>query len=311
MSETDFNIEEAERQYNQARENVDEPTPPGDEEEPLPLAEVEEIEGDPDGFLSYEEYVANGGDPERYVGKKAYQDRYKDIESNRRMRGEISELKETVRMTMDATNAVLAQQREEVRAEVEAELEAAMENEDPKAAVAAQKKLDQIERAEAQPQAPKEESATIKTFREKNPVLDKGSDQFNEAFNRDMETIFNSYAMRGLTVTDDQTERALAASLKEAKALHPDLFESPRNQRQTNQQRTTKRQTREPTARAEDFQIDNPRNPNQVNAAPQVRDMIHKKALQQAKKNGKSDADAKAFADEAAANFEKQLLKKD
>ena len=53
--------------------------------------------------------------------------------------------------------------------------------------------------------------------------------------------------------------------------------------------------------------IDNPRNPRQKNAAPEVREMIRRRAEDNARKLGKSDDEIKKAGDTAAKNFERSL----
>ena len=60
-------------------------------------------------------------------------------------------VQQTVQQTMETVSEWQQRESERIREEVEAELHEAMENEDPKAAVAAQKKLDDLD---AKPPAP-------------------------------------------------------------------------------------------------------------------------------------------------------------
>ena len=164
----------------------------------------------------------------------------------------------------------------------------------------------------------------IQDFREANPMLDSESNDFNQEFNDDMEAFYNetyqrlSYGGRR-KVTDGQIKRALNKALKDARELHEieepgnradDRGESRRNTRRGTQrnQRRTQRSTNTPPP-AEDFVIENPRNTRQVNAAPEVRDMIRKKAYEHAIKGGKNEADAKKYADGASQRFEESLAR--
>jgi hypothetical protein len=320
MSETNFDIDAAEAEYNAARQGAtDEPPaddPPVDDpsgEDDLPLMDVEEDVDATEvpGFLSYDEYIAQGGDPDNYVGKKAYQQHYERIQENKALREDVRGLKDTVQGTMEATQQIIEQNEARHRAELEDALALARENEDVDGAIEAQKGLDKLDREkESRSEQQSGEHKEIVSFRQANPMLDAGSEQFNEDFNADVEAAFNSFAERGLTKTDAQVKRALKAAMDSAKALHPHLFESRRNNRQRGtQQRQAQRSERqgEPDARAEDFVIDNPRNPRQANAAPEVRDMIRKRAEENARKLGKSDDEIKKAGDNAAKNFERSL----
>ncbi|MGI9251822.1 MAG: hypothetical protein ACR2PR_11630, partial [Pseudohongiellaceae bacterium] len=101
MSEPDFDIDAAENAYNEARGEeapAADDTPPNHPEANAPAEE------DPPGFKTFEEYVADGGDPDNYVGKKAYEQHYSRIQDNKALRGEVKGLQETVQQTMEATN---------------------------------------------------------------------------------------------------------------------------------------------------------------------------------------------------------------
>ncbi|MGI9250908.1 MAG: hypothetical protein ACR2PR_06890 [Pseudohongiellaceae bacterium] len=313
MSEPDFDIDAAEQQYNDARQDE----PPADDPPPNDDIDDQDDGNDtPPGFKSFEEYVADGGDPDDYVGKKAYERHHARIQDNKGLRDEVKDLKGTVQQTMEATNAVLEQTEARVRAEVEAELHQAREDEDVDAALTAQGKLDDMDAAAEQrrgapPQQRPTEHPTITAFRESNPMLDHNSNQFDQDFNEDVEAAFNVIANQGLTGTDRQVKAALKKAMDIAKGMHAEKFESPRNNRQQNQQRRQQRRTNpgdnDTTPNAEGYVIKNPRNPRQGNAAPEVRDMIQQKAEDAARKAGKSDEDIAKAGKKAAKDFERSL----
>ena len=322
MAETDFNIDEAEQAYNQARgEGAGDQTNDGGDggqgdgggDEQQQQQQQQQQEQLPPGFKTYEEWVAEGNDPDDYVGKKAYERQYNNIQQNKALTNEVKELKSTVQQTVDATNALLSQQDQQHKAELEAALAQAKEDDDVEAALDAQQGLDEIDaraqqRQQQQATAPRGEHAEIAAFREANPMLDRDSDQFDEDFNADVEAAFNNLAAQGLTQTDAQVKKALKAAHRAAKALNPEKFESPRNNRGQQQQRQQQRQTQQqqPQDRAEDYKIANPMNGRDTDASG-VRDMIHKTAYDNAIKAGKSPEDAKKDADTEARNFERSL----
>lgn len=320
MSEPEFNIDAAADQFDAGKD--------------LPLADVEELDADgnaipdedgdalPPGFKNYQDYIADGGDPDMYRGRKAYVAEHDRIEQNKSLKREMKGLRETVQQTVDAVGQLTTAQRAEVRKEVAAELKEAMENEDPQAAVDAQKKLDAIDDAPA-PVARPAEHPLIAEFREENPMADPQADEFDEEFNSDVEGYFNGMAKElGGKLTDGQVKRCLKKALKQAQDLHEidtaparkadddtTRGESPRNSRR-GQTRSQRRASADPAdPKAEDYVLDNPRNPSQKNAASDVRETIRKRAHENAIKSGKSEADAKKYADTAAKNFEKSLAK--
>jgi hypothetical protein len=318
MSEAEFDVDAAEAEYNESRAAGDDPGDGGDGDR------GGEAGGDPPGFKTYDEYIADGGDPDMYRGKKAFEAEHNRIDENKRLRKDVRGLQDTVQQTMDAVTDWQSTERVKMRKEIEGDLKKAREDEDLDGALDAQQRLDELD-DEPEPQpAATEEHNVIQDFREANPKLDAESDDFDQEFNDDVEAFYNgiyqqlSYGGRK-KVTDGQIKRALKRALGEANELHEieapgkgdEPGESRRNNRRGRQQRTNRRgqQQRSATPKAEEFVIDNPRNARQANAAPEVRDMIHEKALKQAKKLGKNDADAKKFADEASNRFEESLAR--
>ena len=323
MSEAEFDVDKAEAEYEAARADAgDDPDDGGDGG-----GDDGNKGDDPPGFKSYEAYVADGGDPDQYVGKQAYEDRYANIQENKRLRKDVKGLQGTVQQTMDAVNTWQETERKKMRTELDQKLEKAKEDEDLDGALATQKEIDDLD-DEPDPPAPthQDEHPVIADFREANPLLDPDSDDYNEEFNDDVEAIYNSLYQQ-LTysgrkkATDGQIKRCLKRAMNEAKQLHemdeaPDgnrdnnRGESRRNKRASRQQRTNRRSTQTTTTpKAEAYVIDNPRNARQANAAPEVRDMIHKKAYEHAIKGGKSEDDAKKYADGESQRFEASLAK--
>lgn len=319
MSEPNFDVEAAEKQYNEARE---------EQQQDLPLMDVEEegSEDDPPpGFKSYEDYVAQGGDPDMYRGKKAYEAEHTRIDENKTLRREIKGLKGTVQQTMDAVSEWQTTERDKMKRELEGELHTAKENEDVNAAIDVQQRLDKLnETPKAAPPAP--EHPVIQSFRDNHPQLDAEAAEFNEEFNDDVEAFYNGMAQQlshqgRKQLSDGQIKRCLAKAMRDAQELHgeneevdddnPAPKESPRNQRK----RGTPRARRQPgtraaptTARAEDFKIENPKNGRDTTGAA-VRDMIRDKAYQSAKKSGKTDADATTYASQETKRFEESLAR--
>ncbi len=325
MSEAEFDIDAAAGEFDAGKDD-------------LPLADVEELDADgnaidpggddlPPGFKSFDEYVADGGDPDMYRGRKAYEAEHNRINENKDLKRELKGLKGTVQQTMDAVNEWQSTERKKIRTELEAELHEAMENEDPKAAVEAKEKLNELDDAPSPQPATGEESGVIQDFRAANPMIDADSEQWNEEFNADVEAFYNGmYAQLSYNgkkkLTDGQIKRCLKRAMREAEDLH-DIEppagkadasargESPRNSRQPGQRQQRGRRTRQQQAkpRAEDFKIDNPRNPRQGNAAAEVRDMIKKTAEDNARKQGKSAEDIAKAGTTASDNFETSLAR--
>lgn len=324
MSEAEFDVDAAEAEYDAARAaGADDDA--GDGGDGGDGDRGGDKGGDPPGFKSYDEYIADGGDPDMYRGKKAFEAEHTRIDENKRLRKDVRGLQSTVQQTMEAVTDWQTTERAKMRKDIEAELKTAKADEDLDGALDAQQRLDQLDdEPEAQPAAT-EEHTVIQDFREANPMLDSESDDFDQDFNDDVEAFYNglyqqlSYGGRK-KVSDGQIKRALKRALKEANELHEieepgqrtdDRGESRRNTRRGRQQRTNRRSPsqRSATPKAEEFVIENPRNQRQANAAPEVRDMINKTAYKAAIKAGKSEDDAKKAGDGAAQRFEESLAR--
>lgn len=305
MAETDFDIDAAADEFDAGKDL------PGDDVDPGEGGDDGGGADDlPPGFKSYEEYIADGGDPDQYVGRAAYVARYENIQENKALKRELKGVKETVQQTMDTVAEWQERERTKMREELEAELHEAKENEDPDAALAAKEKLDALDDATPPPRGDnREEHPVIQDFREANPIIDGESDQFDEEFNADVEGFYNALhaqlSMGGhKKLTDGQIKRCLRQALKSAQELHEidepaggnddadARGESPRNRRGRTGTRGRRGSRQQPAPRAEDFKIKDPRNPRQENAAAEVRDMIKDK-----------------YGDEAAKRFEANLAR--
>jgi hypothetical protein len=314
-----FDIEKAEREYNEARADVDEPT---DDE----LDDGVDGNEAPPGFLSFQEYTAQGGDPDMYRGRKAFENEHDRIEENKRLRKDIKGFQNTVQQTMEAVNEWKGNERTKMRAEVEASLHRAMEDEDPQAAIDAQKKLDAIDDT---PAVQRPEHPMITEFRSEHPLLDESSDDFDQELNADVEAFFNNMATQlsqgnRRQLTDGQVTRVLRKALKDAFELRieasdevddvdddkPIPGESPRNTRGRGKAAPKRRARQQPAKpKAEAFVLDNPMNERQTHAASEVRDTIREKSIDAGRKAGLSDADAKKRADEDVKRFEESLFR--
>lgn len=329
MSEPEFDIDAAGAQFEQSKQERR-----AEEQQQLPLMEVEEedephpddVDGNkgPPGFKSYDDYLAAGGDPDMFRGKKAYVDEHHRIDENKRLRSDVRGLQTTVQQTMDAVSEWQTTEREKMRREIEGELHTAKENEDVDGAIDAQQRLDKLEAKPTTP-APRQEIPAIVQFRENNPILDVSTDDYDEDFNQSVEGFFNNlYGQLSQNgnrkVSDGQVKRCLNKAMVDARAFHGieehqeepednNRGESPRNQRKRGapRQRRSQQSSRQTTTpKAEDFKIENPRNGRDTSGAG-VRDMIHEKAYKSARKGGKSEEDATKYANQETQRFEASL----
>lgn len=144
------------------------------------------------GFKPYDEYIAEGNDPDMYRGPKAFV-QFKEMKE--KLKGEANESKtETAKLRSDMDEMMqmfIDTQKEQKTAEkarLEAALAEATESLDPKAAAeyATQlAKIDdepeiEVEAAPAAAEVSEEQKAPLVSLINANPALDRTSDKFNQ-----------------------------------------------------------------------------------------------------------------------------------
>ncbi len=227
----------------------------------------------PPGFKSYDQYIADGGDPDMYKGRKAYEAEKKRIDENKLLHSQVRDLKKSTDSIAEAMQEWQQGERDKMRRELEAKLKEQKDSLDIDGALETREQLDKlkVEGRRAPPPHP-----IIAQFTEDNPIIDPKSDQFNKDFTDDVATIHNARIARmsrsgdGMDVSEAQVIKSLKASFEEAKELNRELFVSSRNDRQG-------APTRKPAAnggdkgasletRLKNMKIDNPRDPDGINA---------------------------------------------
>ena len=148
----------------------------------------------PAGFKSYDQYVADGGDPRRWKGELAFEDEGNRIAENKRLNKELKDLGRNV-------NAVLQQQKQALTASIEKsnadkdlqieqlreELQAAHDDVDTRKTERLTKKISKIESSKEQPptnqqvnqQQPTAAELTFSEFCADIPELQQNSGQFD------------------------------------------------------------------------------------------------------------------------------------
>lgn len=226
------------------------------------VLESDEIVGDrviekekPKGYLSYEQWIDAGKDPDDFKGINAYSSTYDRIQ-------EIRELKDSMKHVVDGVDQWKNQQADHMKDQVaqakldaKAEFDEAHQAGEMDAALAAQEKLNNLNRQEVV-QAPRIDPA-IGEFFQKNPILDQNSPSFNADFFEDMKMIQHTH-LNKLTggdpelankLTPNQIERSLKLAFNTAKEMHPEKFKSSRNTRRT----TPSSQPRQGKTKAGDY----------------------------------------------------------
>lgn len=197
------------------------------------VEEVEEVEDLP-GFISYEDWIADGRNPDDWQGKNKYEQQYNLIQDNKGIRSELRNLNDMLQHTVEATNSIREKAYNEGMAEAQADLNQALADNDAEGVNQARDKMASLE---APPQVPALHPLHREFFHS-NPILDQNSDQFDAEIMQEFVRIHDGQLRRdGVTPKTQLTEAAMRGymrdSLQSAKSLFPDKFESKRNTQPT------------------------------------------------------------------------------
>ena len=243
------------------------------------------VEDKPPGFMGYDEWVAAGKDPNKFRGVDAYKDHYDSLQ-------EIKGLKDSVSAIADGMTEWKRSQIEESNERVEnaitkakAELAQAEEDDDVAAALAAERKITELNSKTEEVEPTQEASPVIVEFQRKYPIVDKASPQFNQDFYDDVvaiqgatiDKLTGGNPQRLQALNEGQIQRSIELAYREAKTLHPDKFTSPKNNRKPTTPSPQKRQTTKPDHKAAVRNFGSSRlNQNDKNPASDVYDLLMK-----------------------------------
>lgn len=209
-----------------------------DETDEVEVVEEEQEEApeedNPPGFKSYEQYVKDGGDPDMYKGKKAYEAEKKRIDENKKLHAEVRDLKKSTDSIAEAMQEWQQSERDKMRKELEARFKEQKEAYDLDGALETREQLDSLKKEEKKP--PKLNPVIVQ-FTEDNPIINRDSEQFNQEFFDDMARLqakkINAMSDNGgADLTNAQILKCTKAAYEEAKELNKELFVSSRNDRQ-------------------------------------------------------------------------------
>ena len=186
----------------------------------------EEKEAEMPGFMSYEDWVADGKDPELYKGRKAYKAEYERIQEVKSYKKEVKLMNETLNSTVEAIAAREAKLIARHKEELEAALDQAKEDGDTEAALKAQGQLRDLDSeptlvASSEPRV----NPVISEFIGSNVVLndDEVSDEFARIYNGKLKA-------DGVSPDEQLKDTAIKGYLNDAmrslKNLYPDKFAS-------------------------------------------------------------------------------------
>jgi len=189
---------------------------------------------DPPGFKSYDEYVKDGGDPEMYKGKKAFEAEKKRIDEIKDLK---KEFKVFTQQVLTANAETLNKDRLAMKAQLEAELKQHKADGLVDEALATKEKLDDLKQEVKAGPVPLH--PVIEQFIEDNPILDKDHDDYDPKFFKTMarlqaKEINKLSANGGADLDADQMHRCTQKAYNEALDYFPELSKpevSPRNER--------------------------------------------------------------------------------
>lgn len=228
---------------------------------------------DPPGYISHEDWIAAGKDPDDYRGKNAYKVMYDGIQDNKALRGEIHDMKGMLTDVVDAAEQTRINQLADHKLKEQAILDEKLDTMEPKEAIDAQRKIDAIDDT---PKGPKV-NPVISTFITQNSILDPQSPDYNADFAADMISFHNAGADamggRNAPLSDGQVLRIMKKALIQAKELSPELFVSPRNNRGgTN--RGGKGKGSNVTGKLSTYKLGDDTEPRNKDAAQNIYDML-------------------------------------
>lgn len=206
------------------------------DEEEEPEEEAEPAEKGASEFLSYDEYIKAGKDPDLYKGKKAWEEKQALLQANKDLKKDFRQLSETVTSTMDEWRNT---ERAKLKTELANEMAQHKADGNIDGVLEVKEKLDAIKVEEKKgltPQLP----PVITDYISENPLIDINSKEFNGDFFEDFKLVYDSEIARltngtGKGLSDRQITRALNKAYEEAEDLNKGAkvqTKSPRNDRQ-------------------------------------------------------------------------------
>jgi len=175
---------------------------------------------DPPGYVSYEEWIKAGKDPDMYRGKKAYKEQYDLIQKNKEMKQLKRELE---KLRDEAIECEKIQVSREKKA-LEKEMAIAREDGDIDAVLDLKDKMDTLNRQEAQHNQP-QVHPVISEFVSSQQILE------DPDIKREFARIYDGKLRADGVGMNDQLSPAaikgyLAESMNRIKSLYPDRFKA-------------------------------------------------------------------------------------
>jgi hypothetical protein len=238
-----------ESQYNEARmggdpdpdpiddlkKNLSQPDPePDPEPDPDPDPDPEP-DADPPSFMTYEEWIKAGKDPDDFRGKNAYNKTFEDIQENKDLRKQVRETRDMVQ----AVTNTIGEQREKAYNDAYTDLKAKLEQQksdlDVDGVLETKDKLDNLKKAEGDNQT-RQINPVIEEFLTRSPLTNSGSDAYDPEFFDSMRR-YHANGVNELSqggggdLSDVQVLAIAQEAFRKAKQLYPEKFESKKNNR--------------------------------------------------------------------------------
>jgi len=228
------------------------------------------------GYMSYEQWIEAGKDPDDFKGKNAYSHEYDRIQENKDQKKELKRLSTMVSQVAEYTESEKKSAAAQARKDLLAEIEQAKDDEDVEAALDAKQRLE-----EHDSNVPIPKNETLLSLIAETPLTDTEHDDYNKEFATDHGALYNSLIERlsnngALALSDSQIKKAWNVAFNDAKKLNPDIFKSPKRGRQQAPGKTTTETQGKGKTNLSDISIGS-RNPHDVNSAQSVADALKEK----------------------------------
>ncbi len=183
----------------------------------------------PPGLKTYDQWIAEGRDPEKFKGRKAYEAEYKRIQEVKELKSSVKGMAETLKATVEAIADRETKAEARHRKELEAALNDAKETGDIDAALDATEQLHQLNNAPKQ-QA-RREHPVIADFIEDNVILE--SPEIRAEFQEIYNGILRGRGVGANTVlSEGRIKLYLKSAMDEVKSIFPEKFSSQKVNRQ-------------------------------------------------------------------------------
>jgi hypothetical protein len=214
--------------------DIEEVVDPGVNEELEHQEEPKKVEG----YMNYEQWIEAGKDPEKFRGRKAFEDHGESIKTIKELNQKFVRFDDTVNELKNRYEADAKAKIEQAKQQILADIEKAKENEDIAAYDVARGKLDTLN-ASKPPVGNAQPMGVIQEYLSKNPALDRNSPQYDEAlyatwaksYDANLDAILGGDRSKQNLLTQEEIERSMKSAMSISKNLYPEKFTSPRNSR--------------------------------------------------------------------------------